>query len=74
MPETYVHNGIEVVTTGRTAHKKIEGRGRRVASRIDLLHEITPADAEQGSWKKWVRKEELYQITENNNNDDTTLS
>lgn len=67
--QTFVYQGFEVKLTGRTAHKKIEGRGR-APTRIDLLHEITPADKETGSWKKWVRMEELYEIREVNTKED----
>ena len=77
--KTYVFNGTEVVLTGRTAHRKIEARTtRRVAPRVDVVHEVEPADRELGSWKKWVRIEELYEIKDSNNNneeesDDGTL-
>lgn len=61
--ETYVHDGVEVELTGRTAKKdtlKRTTRGR--ISGVDVLIEITPVDKETGSWKKWVKKEELYEI------------
>lgn len=60
--QTYVFNGTEVVLTGRTAKREIKSSGRHSAPRIDILHEIKPADAEDGSWKKWVRKTELYKV------------
>ncbi len=59
----YVYSGIEVVLTGRTAKKEIKGRGR-AATRLDIIHEIEPADKEQGSFKKWVRMEDLHEIME----------
>ena len=63
----YVYNGTEVVLTGRTADRDLGSpitRGTRKTEQkfIDTLHEITPEDNENGSWKKWVRIEELYQI------------
>lgn len=61
----YVHSGVEVILTGRTAERRIESKSARVPSRIDILHEIEPADKEQGSFKKWVRLEELYKIKYN---------
>ncbi len=57
----YVYEGTEVVLTGRKATRKIEGRGR-VSGRVDTKHEVQPADPEMGSWKKWVRLEDLYEI------------
>lgn len=60
---TYVHGGIEVTLTGKTATRKIPARGR-APERADTLYEITPADKESGSWTKWVRKDELYIINE----------
>lgn len=60
----YVFNGTEVVLTGRTAKREVTAVGRRSAGRTDTLHEIKPADPEEGSWKKWVRLNELYEIDE----------
>jgi hypothetical protein len=37
-------------------------RSGRTLKRIDILYEITPTNEEDGSWKKWVRIEELYEI------------
>ena len=61
MDKKYVYNGSEVVLTGRTAERKRKTT-KRVQTREDILHEITPADDEEGSWKKWVRLDELYEI------------
>lgn len=61
--ETYVHEGIEVGLTGRTAKKEATRRTTRgKVPSIDILVEITPIDKETGSWKKWIKKEELYKI------------
>lgn len=66
--KVYVHNGVEVVLTGRKANRKIEARTARgrgyTEPRVDTLHEITPADKELGTWMKWIRLEELYEIEE----------
>lgn len=62
---TYVFNSVEVKLTGRTASKQIEIVKRRPASRTmveQTLHEITPSNSEDGSWKKWVVLEELFTI------------
>lgn len=60
--KTYVHDGVEVVKTGRVAKKERATTGRRVTGSASLLYEITPADRESGSWKKWVKESELYEI------------
>jgi hypothetical protein len=61
---SYVHENTEVVLTGRRAEREVGGRGRRTEPRIDELVEITPADKEDGSWKKFVRMTDLYKITD----------
>ena len=53
--DIFIYEGIEVVCTGRTAERK----GLR---RIDLLHEITPSSEEDGTWKRWVKLDNLYKI------------
>ena len=53
--KTYVLNGTEVKLTGRVAEKQLR-KGK------DELYEVQPADFENGSWKKWVRLIELYEI------------
>jgi len=49
---------IEVVFTGRNAKRKLKN------DRVDERHEVTPAQSEQGTWKKWVRITDLYEIEE----------
>lgn len=61
----YVHNDTEVKLTGRIAEKSIPAIGRKKEEkppRITHLYEITPVDPETGSWKKWVRMVDLYEI------------
>lgn len=61
----YVWNGSEVRMTGRQAKKETNikaVRSGKSRQSIDILYEIEPADKEDGSWKKWVRKEELFEI------------
>lgn len=69
LKKTYVHqaSGTEVKFTGRTADKELKTTKRRknegaVEVSITTLYEITPADPETGSWKKWVRLIELFEI------------
>lgn len=72
MSERYVYNGTEVEMTGRVAKKDIPMRGRNT-THLSFLYEITPVDNEEGSWKKWVQMGELYEIVNNENeenNDD----
>jgi hypothetical protein len=61
MPEstvqkTYLLDDVEVVLTGRIARRELKN------NKIDERLEIQPADAINGSWKKWVRRAELYTI------------
>jgi len=44
-----------VQLTGRKAQKKLR-------SKIDELFEIKPTDRELGSWAKWVRMSDLYEV------------
>ena len=62
---SHVYNGIEVKLTGRVATKQITTTSRRtreISTSDETLHEITPKNAEEGSWKKWVKLDELYTI------------
>lgn len=61
--KTYVFTNTEVKLTGRTANKELKSTRKGKASVIHVLHEITPSDPENGSWKKWVRMAELFEIT-----------
>jgi len=54
---------LEVVLTGKTAKREIGGTGR-AAVRVDMIYEITPANKDDGSWKKWVRMTDLYEVSE----------
>jgi hypothetical protein len=58
---SYVHDDIEVVLTGRVARKELAARGGAKA-RFDERVEIKPKDDENGSWKKFVRMTDLYEI------------
>ena len=62
--KTYVHEGIEVRLTGRTAKKQKRTTSKRVAATETLVHEITPSNAESGSWKKWVKMTDLFEIVD----------
>lgn len=60
--KTFVHGDVEVKLTGRTAERELTRQTKRVVAKSVTLHEITPVDAENGSWKKWVRMTDLYEI------------
>jgi hypothetical protein len=59
-----VHEGTEVKLTGRQAIKeKTRAVTKRITNEtVDTIHEITPLDNEIGSWKKWVKMNELFEI------------
>jgi len=54
--KTYLLDDIEVVFTGRTAKRTLKN------DRIDERFEVKPSNAELGSWTKWVRITDLYEI------------
>jgi len=62
--KTFIHEGIEVRRTGRSAKKTGPTTTRRTAPTEIIIYEITPADAESGSWKKWVKLTDLFEIVE----------
>ena len=62
--KTFVYKNAEVKLTGRVAKKDMEKTSRSKGPTVSLLLEITPTSAEKGSWKAWVRKDELYEITD----------
>ena len=55
--QTYVYENVEVKKTGRTAQKTLK------SGSVDQLVEITPVDPMVGSWKKWVRDAELFEVS-----------
>jgi hypothetical protein len=66
--KTYIYNSVEVKVTGRTASKEVE-KVNRLKRRTEgsetitqVLHEVTPSNKEDGSWKKWVDLSELHTI------------
>lgn len=55
--ETYVLGEIEVKKTGRSAEKPVPGGKQKM-----VVVEVTPADDNDGTWKKWVNPSNLFQI------------
>lgn len=55
-PQRYVYDNVEVVKTGRTAKKALR------SGKVDELVEITPVESMDGTWKKWVRDVELFEV------------
>lgn len=67
MSDTYIYDNMEVVKTGRKAAKSVppkKKRSERTPTNQDILFEITPADPDDGTWKRWVRQSDLYEIIE----------
>lgn len=54
--KTFVYENVEIRKTGRQAERKLS------SGKVDALVEITPADHMNGSWKKWVRENDLYEV------------
>lgn len=52
----YVYENTEVKLTGRKASKTLR------SNKVDELFEITPVDTLIGTWKKWVRMAELFEV------------
>lgn len=55
---TYVFENVEVEKTGRTAQRKLK------SGKTDELVEVTPADQNTGTWKKWAREADLFEVGE----------
>ena len=55
-PQRYVYDNVEVIKTGRTAKKPLR------SGKVDELFEVTPVEAFDGTWKKWVRDGELFEV------------
>jgi len=55
--DTYVLGEDEVKLTGRTAN-------RAVGSKTQELVEITPANPDDGTWKKWTPMSALFKVKE----------
>ncbi|MGI0076386.1 MAG: hypothetical protein ACREAU_03155 [Nitrosopumilaceae archaeon] len=67
----YIYGYGEVILTGRTAVRpRDEDRPQRAnrtkTSTSDALYEIIPANPIDGTWKKWVKITDLYEIKDNN--------
>ncbi len=60
MDKIYVHDGREVVLTGKSAEKKLR------SGKTDTVVQIKAANPEDGSFTKWVRMNELFEIVDGN--------
>lgn len=60
--ETFVYDCVEVKCTGRIATKTVELSTKKY---VDTLVEIQPIDSTGPTWKKWVKKAELYKVESN---------
>jgi hypothetical protein len=59
MAQTWVHEGVEVVKTGREAVREVQTMRGETIKRI--LVEIKPLD-ESADWKKWVDPSQLFVV------------
>jgi hypothetical protein len=57
--KTYVYEGVECVWTGREAVNRKPTSMRVVVS---VVYEISPADPDIPTWKKWVTETDLYEV------------
>lgn len=64
MTTKYVHNGKEVVLTGRTAKKKLPRSGKE-----EVLHEIQPEGVMSKQYNTWVHMRDLFEITQDEQNE-----
>jgi len=55
-PLTFVFEDCEVRLTGRRATKQLK------SGKVDEVVEITPVSNITGTWKRWVRREELFAV------------
>jgi hypothetical protein len=51
---TYIFENVEVKLTGREASRALP------SGKLDILVEITPVLATIGTWKKWVRMQQMF--------------
>lgn len=70
MEKHFIYEDTEVILTGRVATRSKSLRTRRDVDSSGTKHEITPANQDCGSWKKWVQMNDLFIITDESNNDD----
>lgn len=63
MNKSYVHNGKEVVLTGRMAKRKPRREGERINDDF-TQYEIRPVnvDADNNNFNEWVRMRDLLEV------------
>lgn len=54
--KSWVFEGIEVTKTGRKAQRALP------SGKLDIQIEVTPVHNINGSWKKWTRESDLFEI------------
>jgi hypothetical protein len=59
--KTFVFDNVEVKLTGRIAEKVIKLSTKELK---DILIEVQPVDSTGPQWKKWVKKVDLYEISD----------
>ncbi len=53
---SWVLDNVEVKKTGRVAKRTL------TSGKLDIQVEVTPVYQMSGSWKKWVRETDLFEI------------
>lgn len=59
MTTKYVHDGKEVILTGRTAAKKLR------SGKEQILYEVQPEGVLSKQYNKWVLMKDLFEIQQN---------
>ena len=54
--QIYVYESLEVIMTGRIATRQLRNK------KVMEIFEIKPVNPQDGSWKKWVQKKDLYKV------------
>lgn len=54
--DTFVFDNTEVFKTGRKATRTLP------SGKLDTQVEVTPVHSTSGSWKRWARETELFQV------------
>ena len=57
---TFVYQEVEVKLTGRKAQKK----AAPTVKNVPVLVEVTPVHEADGTWKRWVPLQALFEIVE----------
>src|SRR5690606_7994258 len=73
--EYFVYDGLEVIRTGRIASRNSQVKTYKGSSiKAETVVEIMPIAAQgTATWKKWVREDELFVITDTSDSSDVQI-